>query len=263
MKTSYLMTYRENASPARLRNLETVLATLALQPELEVIVVEQDTMARLDADTLQGARGVFVYNAGPFNKSWGLNVAARAASSPHLIFGDADVLLPDGLAATLALLAQGVMVVKPYRRLFDLTATQTDALDEGQLPDAATLAAQPGDRAVLGEHLVLCGGVFGIQAHYFAGIGGWDERFVGWGGEDDALTMKIQRLRPSVHEVNALALHLHHPRAAAAHPHYASNLALLDQYRQLPDVVLLRLFELQKQMAGNPAKYSPPDLRGV
>ena len=80
------------------------------------------------------------------------------------------------------------------------------------------------------------------------------------------MTLKIQRIRPSAVQLDALALHLFHPRhrsALQSQPSYAANVALLEQYRALPEPTLLRLFEIQKQMAGNPNKYSPQRLDAV
>ncbi len=275
MQAAYLITYRadqcstSDESGHRRRNLETVLTwlqTIAPPLQLDVIVVEQSSVPTLTPDILSGARALHVYNAGPFNKSWGLNIAARYTSAPTLFFGDADMILPEGLQAGADLLAQSIEVVKPYDRLIDLTDAQTLALDDGELPLAQLQARGSADRSHLGEHLVLAGGIFAIRASTFARMGGFDERFVGWGGEDNAMTLKIQRLRPSVVQLEATALHLHHPRDPAtmtAHQHYANNVALLEQYQQLPEAQLLRLFEIQKQMAGNPSKYSPSLLADV
>jgi hypothetical protein len=269
MQAAYLITYRAdptiggNDGGYRRRNLETVLAwlqTIAPPLQLDVLVVEQSMVPTLTPDMLSGARALHVYNPGPFNKSWGLNIAARQVTAPWLFFGDADMMLPEGLQASAELLAQSIEVVKPYDRLIDLTQAQTLALDDGEMPIAQLQSRGKADRTHLGEHIVLAGGVFAMQASSFARMGGFDERFLGWGGEDDAMTLKIQRLRPSVVVQEASALHLYHDRDPAtltAHPNYVSNVALLEHYRQLPDAPLLRLFEIQKQMVGNVHKYSP------
>ena len=187
MQASYLITYREDATEHRRRNLESVLAwlsTLPIRVELQVIVVEQSQTPSLhrEADELfRDVTLVHTFNPGEFNKSWGLNIAARYATTPWLFFADADMMLPNGLDETLDMLARGVEVVKPYSRLIDLNENETLALDDGELPsalgepDAGTQA-----RAQDGEYVVLAGGIFAIQSKTFARMGGFDERFLGW-----------------------------------------------------------------------------------
>ena len=52
---------------------------------IEMIVVEQDAYPRLAPPLAHpGARVVFAYNAGPFNKAWALNVGARVAAGDVL-----------------------------------------------------------------------------------------------------------------------------------------------------------------------------------
>jgi predicted glycosyltransferase involved in capsule biosynthesis len=264
------MTFRADDAGYRRRNLETVLAwlsTIKIRDDLQVIVVEQSQTPSLTRGSLDelfsGVQIVHAYNDRAFNKSWGLNVAARYSQAPCLFFADTDLMVPNDFEETLDMLARGVEVVKPYNRLIDLTDEQTHALDDGVLPLAAmngTDANTPTDRAHIGEHVSLGGGIFAIQARRFMQLGGFDERFIGWGGEDDAMTLKIQRTRPSTMVLDACALHLFHPRdqvALMSHAHYAQNKALLEPYRKLPEAQLTRLMEIQKQMGGNPHKYSP------
>jgi predicted glycosyltransferase involved in capsule biosynthesis len=101
--------------------------------------------------------------------------------------------------------------------------------------------------------------LFAIRRDAFVHLGGFDERFVGWGGEDDAMTIKVERARLSCVELDReVALHLHHPRPAEAtfgHAHYAANRALLDDYARYDDATLARLAEVQWQLAGHARKY--------
>jgi GT2 family glycosyltransferase len=272
MQASFLFTYRADAEGFRRRNLETVLvwlSTLASRAELEVIVIEQSsapTLPRDGLDSFENVRVMHAFNNGPFNKSWGLNLASRVATTPWLFIADADIILPNDIEETLDLLARNVEVVKPFHRWIDLSVEETDALDDGVLPVDAINSNALADRRAIGEHLVLGGGLFAMQAKTFARLGGFDERFLGWGGEDDAMTLKIQRARPSVVALQGTALHLYHERnrtVMMGHADYATNVALLDEYRRLPDAPLYRMMEIQRQMAGNWQKYSPARLLEV
>lgn len=263
MRTSAILTYRGAAGGERRANLDAVLAWLRSSPDLEVVVVEQDTHPRLVPPLAHAAaRVVFAYNAGPFNKAWGLNVGARHASGGVLLFGDADVVVPGGLSIAAAHCAASMQVVKPYRTLVDLTPDETRLVHEqglGALPPIDVEARR--DRDAIGERLVLCGGWFAMRRDAFTAIGAFDERFVGWGGEDDAMTMKVELARLSTCELDpGPALHLWHPRSHATtlgHAHYASNVALVADYARYDETTLARLFEVQRQIHGRRDKYVP------
>lgn len=95
----------------------------------------------------------------------------------------------------------------------------------------------------------------------FAALGGWDERFRGWGGEDDALTHRIERSRLACTELDtAAALHLWHPRpneTTFGQPHYADNHRLVEEYPRYSDAQLQRMAEVQMQIIGQREKYRP------
>jgi glycosyltransferase involved in cell wall biosynthesis len=259
VNASAILTYRGEGGGERRANLDAVLARLAALPGVEVIVVEQDRAPTL-APSAAAARctHAFAPNAGPFNKSWGFNVGARMARGAVLAFCDADLLVGDSLDEALDLCMRGYAVAKPYVRMIDLDAQESAAIREGRAAAASIDAARPG-REAIGEHIVLCGGLFAIRRDALVHVGGFDERFVGWGGEDDAMTIKVERARLSCVELDReVALHLHHPRPAAAtfgHAHYAANRALLDNYARYDDATLARLAEVQWQLAGHPDKY--------
>ena len=263
MSASAILTYRGASGTERRENLDAVLAWLARTPDLEVVVVEQDTHQSLVPPLVhERASVVFAYNAGPFNKAWGLNVGARASGGSVLLFGDADVIVPGGLGDAARLCAGRAQVVKPYRDLIDLTSEASARVRElGADALAGHDAAFARNRDGIGERLSLCGGWFAIRRDAFAALGGFDERFVGWGGEDDAMTTKVERVRLATFELDGgPALHLWHPRSVpstSGHAHYASNLALLADYAAYDDDTLARLFEVQRQGCGRRDKYRP------
>lgn len=263
LKASYILTWRDGEGTQRRDNLFAVLAWLARFPAIEPIVVEQDDAPRLQGELPHpDVSWVFAYNPGPFNKSWGFNVGFRLSRQPWLAFGDADIIVGDALTAALEHLAQGHQIVKPYRRLLDLDARESQRVRAGDFdwqPDAERAAAH--GRDAICERIVFAGGVFLITRAVFAALGGWDERFRGWGGEDDAMSYRIERARLATVELDRrVALHLHHERLRATtleHPHYASNRALLAEYPSLEDAQLVRFSEIQLQVFGNREKYRP------
>jgi len=239
-----------------------VLGWLKLQPLAEVIVVEQDVAPTLgDMATFPSLRSVFVYNPGPFNKSWGFNVGVRASRGSLLAFGDADVLcraLPTAVAAA----RSGAPVVRAFSTAIDLDEAESEMLraDLSCLSDPS-FGAAASDRTQSGEFPPLSGGLVLFQREFLALLGGWDERFLGWGGEDNAMDIKIKRAALRVAMVkDSPGFHLAHRRASgtvAADPHYRNNLALLKQLREMPDEALRRMCEVTLQLAGNPDMHRP------
>ena len=265
-QASYIITWRENSDSDRRANLLTVLAWLARVSELEVIVVEQDAIPRIqEALPDAGCKWIFAYNPGPFNKSWGFNVGVRYCSTPILGFGDADLIVDGVLAQCIAYCARGIQTLKPYRRLIDLTPEETAIVRGGNygFQPSRSEASAP-NREPRGEFVVFGGGLFFMRTDAFRQVGGWDERFVGWGGEDDAMTYKIERSRLSAVELDEHpAIHLWHrrsPEATSGQPAYADNCALLAAYRHYTDPQLRRLADVQLQMCGRREKYRPEEL---
>lgn len=260
--TSFIIPYRAANCPERRLNLQAVLEWLRPRELAEIIVVEQDTAPTLgDLPPMPGLRVVFTYGAGPFNKSWAMNVGARLSKGSLLVFGDADVVCP-GLPKAAAAARQGVPVVRPFHEVIDLDEAGSALVraDVARLsePGFGAAGATRGDS---GETPPLCGGMVVFQRGIFSLVGGWDERFQGWGGEDDAMEHKLSRagIRPGV--VGDLpGFHLYHPRHATPptqNPNYRNNLALLAQLRAMPDDALRRMCEVSQQIIGNPDMYRP------
>ena len=257
---SALITYRESGSADRRENLFAVLRWLAQWPQMQVIVIEQDSMSRLDA--LPFGAACFAYNPGPFNKSWGFNVAALLARNPVLVAADADVIAQHALADAVERCRQGAAAAKPYRAIVDLTPEETMRVRAGEwsyAPERSrdALPSREGKQ----EFIVFAGGLFVIRREVYLRIGGFDERFLGWGGEDDAMSARIRRTKIATEEIAAPpALHLWHPRSQEStfgQPNYQANVALLGEYDRYSDAELARLCELQRHTMGHLHKYRP------
>ncbi len=262
--TSYIVTYRESGDPARRANLDTVLRWLETLPLAEVIVVEQDVAPTLgDVRGFAGLRSVFAYNPGPFNKSWGFNIGIRHSKGTLLAFGDADVICR-GFADAVAASRSGIPVVRAFRGVVDLDNIESEQLrqDLGRL-HAPDFGAAPADRAAAGEHVPLCGGLVLFHRQLPMLLGGWDERFLDWGGEDDAMGIKVRRAgAPSGVRDIADGFHLYHERANRTPEqmaYYQDNLDLLRQLETLPDAALKRLSEVSWFLAGEQDMHRPAE----
>jgi hypothetical protein len=61
----------------------------------------------------------------------------------------------------------------------------------------------------------------------FESVGGWDEEFVGWGGEDDMMTFKVEAAGLKTASMPFSCYHLWHPRVVPDPVEYSRTLGLL------------------------------------
>lgn len=207
--------------------------------DLELIVVEQSAgpapagllppgVIRLPIPGDGGEEG--------FNKSRLMNAAVRIARAPWVLLHDADIVVPRGyVEAVLARAAAGWEAVRPIRFLFYLDKEQTTRVMGGGLPARIERVAQN-----------FPGGSVAVRREMYWQLGGHDERFVGWGGEDTEFLDRLRTCREFPGHF-APALHLWHPPA----PKKASgdrNQAMLDRQRAVP--VDRRVRDLRGQADG-------------
>jgi len=113
----------------------------------------------------------------PYCRSWTLNVGARAARGKLLVLHDNDMLVPQAYASELwARSQEGYEVINLKRFIFYLTEAHSSAVCAGDRRlDARTAEA-------IVQNLE-AGGSAAMSREAFFAIGGYDEAFVGWGGE--------------------------------------------------------------------------------
>lgn len=262
-RVACIITFRQSDERARHDNLLAVLGWLARWPELPVVLIEQDEKPRLRAELPHpNLHYRFVCNPGPFNKSWGLNVGARLTAAPWLLFHDADIIIGHALDDALAARNEGYHAISPFDRMLDLDPDESAHVRGGAfdwLPARADL--NQSDREVQGEFMPLAGASVLLSRSAYLAVGGWDERFVGWGGEDDAMSDLLRRAKVPAVEINTRpALHLYHQRSSSTtvnQPAYRNNLALLERQRQLNDAELVRSAAVRRALIGHPEKYGP------
>jgi len=207
-KTSIIISHKSR-SPERLRNLKIVVSWLGQiikkTDEVELILVEQGESETVCLDELEKVtfpmKCKFVYKSGLFNKSWGYNIGAKMAKYDNLLFIDNDIILSRQALEIGFKLSSFVEGVRFYDRLYALSEAETRNLE-------ASLDYPPKTNRILRDFSVP-GGFFLIKKDLFYKIGGWDEEFEGWGGEDDAFTHKLSK--HLVAAVTIPAYHLNHP----------------------------------------------------
>jgi hypothetical protein len=257
---AYLIPYREDSLERR-HNLFCVLQWVLSLPDVTPIVIEQDAYPRLDLGVLgQKVQFLFLYNPGPFNKGWAFNVGVKATNHPLIACGDADVLAPHGWAGAVSALEKTLGAAKPYRHLVDLTPDETQRVRSGAHLWVPERPAHALDRTQKGEMLCFAGGLFVLHRALYLSVAGFDERFSGWGGEDDAMSIRLGASGAVLGGVDGPpALHLWHPRNTPipGETAYAHNLRTLSEYHVYSDEQRQRLFEIQSSLHGDADKYRP------
>jgi hypothetical protein len=201
----------------RMHNLTSCLRCLSRQSlpkaDYRLVLVEQDTVSRCGVIGTRFDDYILAYNPGPFNRSWGFNIAAKSIDTGVVCFLDADLLVPhDFLSRGLAAWRAGAMAIHPYTEILYLSTMSTQRvrtrLEAGEDIDPADPAHHGAVR------LNLDGGCLWVDATLYKSVGGHDERFEGWGDEDREFWLRLSQAT-SIQTLPGRLLHLSHPRRAA------------------------------------------------
>jgi len=194
----------------RLPHLFATLESIAGQRNVavECIVVEQDVVSHLSGRLPAWVQHVFSpppSAAMPYCRSWAFNIGARQARAELLVLHDNDILVPaDYTASALTRARAGFDVIALMRFGFYLGAEQTANVFAGQ-----ALATDEAPETILQN--ICGGGTVAIRRDAYWRIGGMDEGFVGWGGEDDEFWERAQTL--TLWSYGCLPyVHLWHPK---------------------------------------------------
>jgi hypothetical protein len=213
-----IIPFRETSmAGSRVRNLLASLLALRDQSlerdAYRVTVVESDEVPRWQRAIAPWADSyVFAPKKGPFNKAWTVNVGVvNAPGSPELVCVlDADILIDrDFLARNAARFAvPGTGAHLPYRDALCLDPWTSETAIVERCERGAAAPALELLRGFLLRRPP--GGCIWLRAEVFRRIAGMDERYEGWGGEDNDFAFRIDLDTPLDLHCDPL-LHLHHP----------------------------------------------------
>ena len=234
---SMIIGYRE-AQPDRRKNIEYILNYLKqyhIRDNFEVIVVEQDVGSKMPTGDFY--RHFFLYNPGFYNRSWGFNVGANVCDSDIVIFCDSDLILKmDDLLEAVSYLEK-YEAVNPKGKVYDVEENVLDPFNyRGK------------ERGCLN----FSGGLMLMKKDIFFKIKGWDEDFRGWGGEDDAMTIKINAFTYHI-SLGYLIFHLFHKDKTVICN--KENLNLLGRLHELKQNKLKLLEYYKDKQIGDIKKY--------
>jgi hypothetical protein len=200
-----------NLDASRLANYEFLASSLTKLPLVEVLVVEQleEKTNNSEIEELAKACGFkyvpIVIPGGHIKKSLLINKATKLVNTDYLWVNDVDVVLPFSKvirkiddATKAGMNANGNVIfplkfIQPFSVAVYLDEKQTNCLHDGVHPkidwsDYDAQAALPGNRKYIRMYGAMS---FIAKKSAFIDIGGMDEKFEGWGCEDNDLCVRV------------------------------------------------------------------------
>ena len=177
----------------RLPHLLATLESIAGQRDVsfECLVVEQSASSEVK-DHLPGwiryIHTPLPYAEMPYCRSWAFNIGVGHTRGEVLVLHDNDMLVPADYAANIVKqVQQGYEVVNLKRFIFYLSERHTRSVFSGTglTREAPLLIVQN----------LEAGGSIAITRKAYGQVGGMDEAFVGWGGEDNEFWERAQTRR--------------------------------------------------------------------
>ena len=177
----------------RLPQLQRTIRSIYAQSEVpcECIVVDQSPIpliAKLPSPIVY--RHLAKDGVPPgWHKAWAYNLGARVAKGSIIVFHDGDVCVPTAYASELvgAVEYRGFAAASLQRLLFYLGESETIAVESAD--------SIPLDLTPTLSYQNWKGGTIAVARDAFMALGGFDEGFVDWGGEDDEFYDRCGSLR--------------------------------------------------------------------
>ncbi|MFF5471392.1 galactosyltransferase-related protein [Streptomyces achromogenes] len=219
-ETLVVVPFRDRGPGHRLRNLLACLLSLRDQSvpasSYRVVVVESDDIPRRrDAVLPYTDHYLFARKDGLFNKSWAVNVGVvNAPGRPEAVcILDADVLVDRDFIArnTARFRERGTMGHLSYRDMWCLDESATSWAVEERLGRGAPQVDTGHLRAFVLRRPPGC--CVWVRTSAFHRIGGMDERFEGWGGEDNDFAYRMDT-HSAFDQYRDPLLHMYHPSSA-------------------------------------------------
>lgn len=161
---------------------------------------------------------------GIWSRAAAINAAAREAGNWNVaIIADADTLFePAVVKRAVKLAAESAGAIRPHDHLFRLT------------PSGSIVAARDGVKHLEPRHIDRehpGGGLLVVSREAWDRVGGYDERFIGWGHEDTAFNTALL-LKADWDRIEGNAWHLWHPDPERQNMSYRRNRILLQQVQR-------------------------------
>ncbi|TLS37470.1 glycosyltransferase family 2 protein [Pseudalkalibacillus caeni] len=150
-----------------------------------------------------------------FSRAQSINHAAQAASGNVFVITDGDIVCrPETIMEAVKQLHHSPMVI-PYSNILDLTKESTYQTINGSAEWPGI--SKPRFKVRFKGKAYTLGGINIVKRDCFEAVKGFDERFIGWGGEDDAFAFSIKAVCGKYQRLNNVVYHMWHPRENYQH----------------------------------------------
>jgi len=190
-----------NSCPYRERNYKFLLSHL-LELDIPFIIAEQVKGKNKDDSVENKGKYILIkhYSNCFFKKSFLYNLAFKYVKTPYVWFLDSDIFLNFN-----KVLGQinNQDAIRPFSSIFQLNEQDSNEFALGRPVDYKKYD----EDNYYGKHSLI------VSSDIFCKVGGFDEKFYGWGWEDlDFVENKISNIDPFVVK-NLNGVHLYHPPA--------------------------------------------------
>ncbi|ANY71407.1 galactosyltransferase-related protein [Paenibacillus ihbetae] len=163
-----------------------------------------------------------------FSRSKAINKAAASATGNRFIIADGDLIYdPKKIREAVRRLEDHEWII-PFTSITRLTLNNSQSILRTEVcwPPKIELESHPQDARFF------VGGLNLVTRKAFEAVGGYDERFVGWGGEDEAFAYSLDTIVGKHIRLDGNLLHFWHPFVGPeGNPNYESNYALYHRYK--------------------------------
>jgi hypothetical protein len=251
IEVSFIIGHRgANRLPLLLATLKSIAAQSDVS--LECIVVEQASNMEIKEalpDWVQYIYTPLPHPEMPYCRAWAFNVGARAAQGQLLVLHDNDVCVPSHYGYELIRLHNGgYRALRLQRFVFYLDEPTTETVSQKyRIPETFRISSVKQN----------CEGhSIAVDRQTYFRIGGHDEAFVGWGGEDNEFFERCQTTKCYPYMYLPF-VHLYHASQPGKWIHRGHMTAELLEARS-PIPIAQRVAELAARNFGNPEKLDPP-----
>ena len=204
---SYIIPCRDTGS--RTSSIPTIVSNIKAQrfPNIEIILMEQDSVARIsDAPIIPTRHGLVknAYDNQPFCKSSAFNVGVSKSNHELLVLHDADILVPGWYTSKVFKHLQTNDSCHLGQQVLYLIKQSTIEVSQSKTLNTNRIC----------DHVVdyFEGGSIGIRKHSYIKIGGFDEKFIGYGVEDCEFYQRIKHKTSFIEDRTVKMVHLWHDR---------------------------------------------------
>ncbi|WP_238458080.1 galactosyltransferase-related protein [Alkalihalobacterium alkalinitrilicum] len=167
-----------------------------------------------------------------FSRAQAINNAAKKATKDIFVIADGDIVYnPQVIKRSIQLLEKYAWVI-PYKKCLDLTEDSTNKLLKKPPHWPLPKEIEYTERFKDDTKYQSVGGFTILSRKNFNSVGGFDERFKGWGGEDDAFKHAMDTIcGPHKRIEDEFIYHLWHPKVGGKkNPNIEKNRHFIRRY---------------------------------